>query len=91
MPREKVYSCCICHEVLKDYKPVRLVKQLYGASGYNQYGPVKNYDFCKNCYRKFESWVKKHSVESCGNHVERSGNAVKSGVRTGSKEGLSDT
>ena len=63
MGRPKIYICCICHEVLKEYKPIRLVKQIYGASGYNQYGNVCNYDFCKKCYAKFNSWVKKHENE----------------------------
>ena len=64
MPRQKVYICCICHEVLEEYKPTRLVRQEYGRYGYRQYGPIHNYDFCKKCYKKFDNWVKKHETEN---------------------------
>lgn len=56
---KKIYSCCICHKVLED-KPIRLTKEEYGAGKYNQYSPVANYDFCKECYKKFDNWIKKH-------------------------------
>ena len=26
---KKVFRCCICHKVLEDYKPIRLVKQVH--------------------------------------------------------------
>lgn len=59
MAKEKIYKCCICHEVLKE-KPIRLVKQLYGYGNYKQYYPVRYYDFCKKCYARFNGWIKKH-------------------------------
>lgn len=55
----KEYSCCICHKKLKD-KPIRLTKKEYGIGRYKQYSPVANYDFCKECYRKFNNWIVKH-------------------------------
>ena len=58
----KVYSCCICHTVLTEYKPIRLVKQIYGGK-YCQYGNAGKYDFCKGCYRKFATWIAKHNME----------------------------
>lgn len=57
----KVYRCCICHEVLKDDKPIRLVKQKYGHGNYNQYSTVCHYDFCSKCYATFHKWIKKHN------------------------------
>ena len=60
---EKVYKCCICHGVLVDTKPIRLVKQIYGAGNYKQYTGVENFDFCIECYKKFENWIKKHKEE----------------------------
>lgn len=60
MPREKIYECCICHDILKDEKPIRIVKQKYGNKGYNQYGNVCHYDFCKVCYSKINRWIKTH-------------------------------
>lgn len=57
----KIYRCCICHEVLEDYKPIRLVKQKYGIGNYKQYYNVDHYDFCKRCYSKFNNWIKKHN------------------------------
>lgn len=56
----KRYFCCICGEELKEYKPIRLVKQEYGAGRYKQYYPIENYDFCKRCYLVFERWIQKH-------------------------------
>ena len=55
----KIYKCCICHKVLKE-KPIRLVKQKYGAGRYNQYHPIDRYDICKNCYVVFDRWINKH-------------------------------
>ena len=59
----KIYKCCICHAVLEEDKPIRLVKQLYGLGKYNQYANVHNYDFCKMCYRKFNNWIRKHKED----------------------------
>ena len=58
MPLHKIYKCCVCHEVLEDYKPIRLVKQKYGKGKYKQYSNVATYDFCKKCYAKFNGWIK---------------------------------
>lgn len=55
----KIYSCCICHKVLKD-KPIRLTKKEYGIGNYKQYSPVANYDFCDKCYKVFDNWITKH-------------------------------
>lgn len=63
MPAIKIYKCCICHEVLEDYKPIRLVKRQYSKKGFNQYDNVCNYDFCKRCYAKFNNWIKKNEVK----------------------------
>lgn len=63
MPAIKIYKCCICHEVLEEYKPVRLTRQKYGLHHRNQYSPEVNYDFCKKCYAKFNNWIKKNEVK----------------------------
>lgn len=59
----KIYECCICHKVLTEYKPIRLVKQIYGRGNYNQYGYMAKYDFCKDCYKTFVVWIAKHRKE----------------------------
>ena len=56
----KKYICCICHKTLNDKKPIRLVKQEYGAGAYNQYSNVDKYDICERCYKVFDNWIKKH-------------------------------
>ena len=56
---KKIYSCCICHKELEE-KPIRLTEQRYSIGNYKQYAPVKNYDFCKDCFRKFNAWIIKH-------------------------------
>ena len=48
MPVIKIYKCCICHEVLEDYKPIRLTRQKYGMHHRNQYSPVANYASAKD-------------------------------------------
>jgi hypothetical protein len=60
---EKVYKCCICHGILKDEKPIRLLKQIYKAGKYNQFYGVEKYDLCYDCYRKFNHWIQKHKEE----------------------------
>lgn len=58
---QKQYKCCICHTVLEEYKPIRLVKQLHDSKEtYGRYHNIKNYDFCKECYKRFSTWIKKH-------------------------------
>lgn len=63
---KKVFKCCICHKVLEEYKPIRLVKQkFYNPMGvYGQYKHICNYDFCIDCYKRFNAWIRKHSEES---------------------------
>ena len=56
----KIYKCCICKKVLRDYKPIRLVKQKYGIGNYKQYSNVDKYDFCENCYKTFNKWINKY-------------------------------
>lgn len=57
------YWCCICHKELKEYKPIRLTKELYGLHYRGGHYPVEHYDFCKKCYSVFENWLKKHKRE----------------------------
>lgn len=59
MPITKIYKCCICHSVLEEYKPIRLVKQRWDTTR-NVYRNRANYDFCIDCYKKFNNWIKKH-------------------------------
>ena len=60
----KVYKCCICHNVLTEYKPIRLVKQKYGYRGtWGRYTNCANYDFCIDCYKRFNHWIRKHKEE----------------------------
>lgn len=60
MAKKKIYECYICHKILEEYKPIRIVRQQYGINGYNQYGTYCHYDFCKECYSKIDRWIKKH-------------------------------
>ncbi len=61
MASRKVYRCCICHAILEDYKPIRLVKQLHdNKETYGAYHNKANYDFCKRCYAIFNNWIRKH-------------------------------
>lgn len=61
MPPIKYYECCICHKKV-NYKPTRLVKQRYGVNtNYpSQYSMICNYNFCDECFKKFQNWVNKH-------------------------------
>ena len=58
MPKIESYTCQICKKKL-DYKPVRLVKQLYGIHPRysSQYYQDTYYNFCYYCYKKFDNWV----------------------------------
>lgn len=62
---KKIFKCCICHQVLEEYKPIRLVKQkFYNPYGvYGKYKHICNYDFCKKHYAVFEKWIKKHKED----------------------------
>lgn len=59
---KKEYKCCICGEVLNEYKPIRLVEQHYKDEPgyYKQYYHYKNYDFCKKCFNTFRKWINKY-------------------------------
>jgi len=59
MPLEKIYKCCICHEVL-NYKPHRLVHQEFNKRYFNKY----NYDFCDKCSKVYHKWIIKHEEEN---------------------------
>ena len=61
MPPIHSYTCCICKEKIT-YKPIRLVKQLYGFDNRwpSQYSFVCNYNFCNECYKTFHRWIMKH-------------------------------
>lgn len=63
MAKEKIYKCCICHKSMKENKPIRLVKQIYGLEGRNQYYNVGLYDFCERCFRPFEKYIDKYKEE----------------------------
>lgn len=56
-----IYQCCICHKILENKDTIRLAKQLYGISYAGGHYTVKKYDFCKDCYKHFAIWVKKHN------------------------------
>lgn len=38
----------------------RLTKQKFHAGRYYHFSPVGNYNFCSDCYKKFDRWIKKH-------------------------------
>ena len=59
----KRYFCCICHQELTEYKPIRLTKELYGVGRNGGHYPVEHYDFCKKHYKVFENWLNKHKEE----------------------------
>lgn len=60
MPREKIYKCCICHKILTEHKPIRLTKELYGLHSRGGHYPVEHYDFCNDCYKTFDAWIRKY-------------------------------
>lgn len=63
MAKEKIYKCCICHKVLTDYKPHRLVHQEYVYKPYAIYRNKHNFDFCHRCFKSFTIWIEKHNKE----------------------------
>lgn len=60
---KKIFKCCICHEVIEGYKPIRLVKQKCKIGLYENYKHICNYDFCKRCYLIFNKWIEKHKED----------------------------
>ena len=50
-------SVCIRCEKKLDYKPTRLLKQVYALRPYKQYKNVENIDLCKECYDEFEQFL----------------------------------
>ena len=58
-----IYKCCICHKILENKDTIRLAKQLYGLSYVGGHQTVKKYDFCRECYKRFEFWLKKHKED----------------------------
>lgn len=63
MIKRKEYNCCICNKLL-DYKPIRLVKQLYdNKETYGAYHNMHNYDFCIECYEKLEKVLNKKRIK----------------------------
>ena len=64
MPITKIYKCCICHKQLEEI-PIRLVKQKFDNTykSYGRYKNIVNYDFCSDCYKKFNMWICTHIKE----------------------------
>ena len=62
MPCIDTYKCCVCKKII-DYKPTRLVKQLYGIHPHykSQYNQSCVYNFCDECYKKFDNWVNRRN------------------------------
>ena len=64
MAKEKIYRCCICHKVLENKKPIRLVKQKYPEREERkniQYYAVAIYDFCDRCYKPIDKFINKYN------------------------------
>lgn len=64
MTKIDYYKCCICKKKIC-YKPIRLVKQLHGLNPRypSQYYQDVSYNFCKDCYKKFDNWINKYKGE----------------------------
>lgn len=63
MPKTKIYKCCICHKVMNDTKPIRLVKQKYPTREERkntQYYAVATYDFCERCFKPIDNFINKY-------------------------------
>ena len=66
MAAPRIYKCCICHKILTDVKPIRLVKQKYPTRDERkckQYYPVASYDFCEKCYKPIDKFINKYKEE----------------------------
>ena len=61
MSNNKIYKCCICHNEL-EAKPYRLVRQKWDTTvAYGRFRNIANYDFCRDCYKKFYGWIRKNN------------------------------
>ena len=56
----KKYECSICHKTIEVDNAQRLIWQKYGITRYIQFSNYKKFDFCKECFRLFLGWIKKH-------------------------------
>ena len=59
MKNRHIYTCYICKKEISEYRPVRYVKQLYGYGRYKQYYPIRNFDFCEQCYKTLKKAIEK--------------------------------
>lgn len=61
----KIFRCCICHKVLENYKPIRLVKMVHdNKTPYGAYHYDNKFDLCKRCYKIFNRWIEKHETQN---------------------------
>lgn len=56
-PNRKIYKCDKCGKELLKEKPIRLVRQKYGAGTYKQYYQIGRHDLCSKCIAKFDKWL----------------------------------
>lgn len=68
---KKIFKCCICHQKIEGYKPIRLVKQKCKIGLYENYKHICNYDFCKKHYAVFEKWIRKYNQIESNNNGNR--------------------
>ena len=58
--KRKMYTCCICHNMIMLSKPIRLVHQVNDdKDNYRKFHTINNYDFCPRCFKTFKDWIKK--------------------------------
>ena len=57
------YTCLRCKKTFDRNKVIRIQKQEYGAGKYNQFYKTAHYDFCLDCYKLFDNWIKKFEVK----------------------------
>lgn len=53
--------CIICHKEIIRYKPTRLYRFEYGNKPYKQYKAIEHWDFCNNCFKRFQLWLYKNN------------------------------
>lgn len=62
--KRKIYTCCICHNMIMLSKPIRLVHQVNDDKDtYRRFHTINNYDFCPRCFKTFKDWIKKYEKE----------------------------